>query len=102
MRLTATNGSAAKGFSGQRVTVTMRGDRDKVTVHLPSGNALQRGTHTPQLLELVRVRARTECTDRAGIPRRGQRQAWALINLFAECKARLMVLHGRRSIGHAE
>lgn len=97
MKVTTTNGNARNGLHGQRVRFTSRNGA-RYDVMLPTGNALQRGTHRDELLSEARIELRAEARDRYGRPR--SRRAAQLLDLFVACKADLLIIHGRREVGH--
>lgn len=97
MKLTATNGNKRNGLTGQRVTITLRGGQ-AFHKYLPAGGALRRKAYRDELVDFAHVCAATESAQRHGLP--GSRGALAMADLFAECKARLLIVHGRREVGH--
>lgn len=97
MKITATNGNSRNGIKGQRVTFTARGGQAAHSVTLSTGNALQRGKSRAVLLPVAQVLLFQEAKQRFE-PKTPE--AVRLLALFAECKARLMIDHGRREIGH--
>lgn len=98
MELTATNGNKRNGLTGQRVTITLRGGQ-AFHKYLPAGGALRRKAYRDELVDFAHACAVIEQTERSGSP--GSRGALAMADLFAECKARLLIVHGRREVGHA-
>lgn len=97
MKLTATNGNKRNGLTGQRVTITLRGG-ETVSTYLPAGNALRRPRYRDRLLSFAHTCAAVESDMRSGPPR--SHGALAMVDLFTRCKARLLIVHGRKEVGH--
>jgi len=91
MKLTATNGNPRNGIYGQRLTVTIA-DGTTYTKHLP-GQALASIKHRGVILDFVRTAAIVEAGRKHGKQRTAD--ACHLIDLFARCKARMVVTHRR-------
>jgi hypothetical protein len=93
MKLTATNGNSRNGIEGQRVTVRLStGQRfDKV---LPAGNAIKRLKYRAELLDFVTAAAVLEGVE---THKPKSHQAAAMVQLFAANKARMLIIHGRKS-----
>lgn len=90
MKLTATNGNARNGLSGQRVTITTRSGA-RYSKYLPAGNALKRIRYRDELIDFAKTVAVVESYQRHGVCNK-------MSELFATCKARLMIVHARRVI----
>lgn len=88
MRMTVTNGNARNGIRGQRVTLYPRTGPATATI-LPRADALK---HRPALLAMARCVAWAE-----GVARHTPTNpdAEQMLALFAESKARLVVIHRR-------
>ena len=84
MKLAATNGNKRNGIRGQRVTVTTDQGR-KLSVTVPSGNALQRGTHREAIGALAYRGAINDMADLYGYQLSGQ--ALSTLLLFARSRA---------------
>lgn len=96
MKLTITNGNARNGVYGQRLRLQ---HRDGVTYErqMP-GRAVTSRRWRPVLTRWAASHFRAEAHDR-NPPRSAE--AYAMLEMFIAGKARLMIDHNRRSIGHA-
>lgn len=96
MKLTITNGNARNGVYGQRLRLTYRNGME-IDWQLP-GRAATSKKWRPMIRQAV-----YECLFAEGELRNFPRSlaASSMLAMFAEGKARLMIDHNRRSIGHA-
>lgn len=100
MKLTITNGNARNGVYGQRLRLEHRSGATH-DILLP-GRAITSKKWRPMIRFELLSHLRVEALRRhAGHYQKAGARAADMINLFAEGKARLMIDHNRRSIGHA-
>lgn len=90
MQITATNGNARNSIKGQRVTITARSGQ-AYSKYLAAGNAFRRARYRNELLDFAKTVAAVESFQRHGVVN-------PMCELFATCKARLIIVHGRRFI----
>lgn len=97
VKLSATNGNSRNRIRGQRVTLTTRCGFQFITTY-PAGGALRRPAYQARLLQMAQGAAWFEGCNRHGEPQTDR--AAQMLQLFTQCKARMLVQHGRWEVGH--